>query len=180
MHKVFLLLVIVVCPALSFGQHYLTNSGVLTFFSHAAIEDISASNKKVSSGLNAASKEIAFSVSIRHFVFPKKLMQEHFNEKYMESDKYPTATFTGVVEGYDAKAFGLQQVKARGNLTIHGVTQKVEIPGTMENSKNEIRLKTKFIVRLVDHKITIPTMFWQNIAEQVEVRVEVNYPARTK
>src|SRR5688500_8560062 len=103
MRNVLLLLVIVVCPALSYGQHYLTSNGVITFYSHAAIEDIKASNKKVSSGLNAVSNEIAFSVTIMHFVFPKKLMQEHFNEKYMESEKYPTATFTGKIEGYDSK-----------------------------------------------------------------------------
>jgi polyisoprenoid-binding protein YceI len=177
MRKVLVLLV-VLCPVISYGQHLLTDKGVITFYSHAAIEDITASNKKVSSGLNVASNDIAFSLRIMSFVFPKKLMQEHFNEKYMESEKYPTATFAGKVEGYDPKGAGVQRVKTRGNLTIHGVTRPVEITGTMENLKDEIRLKSKFIVRLEDHKIEIPTMFWQNIAEQVEVRVELSYPIK--
>jgi polyisoprenoid-binding protein YceI len=73
---------------------------------------------------------------------------------------------------------GIQRVRTKGTLTIHGVSQQVEIAGTIENEKDQIRLKSKFIVRLEDHKITIPTMFWQNIAEQVEVRVEVNYPTK--
>jgi polyisoprenoid-binding protein YceI len=178
MFRILLFLVIAGCPLNSRGQHYLTNTGMITFYSHAAIEDITASNKKVSSGLNIASGEIAFSVNISSFIFPKKLMQEHFNEKYMESEKYPSATFTGRVEGYDQKAMGIQRVRTKGTLTIHGVSQQVEIAGTIENENDQIRLKSKFIVRLEDHKIAIPTMFWQNIAEQVEVRVEVNYPTK--
>jgi polyisoprenoid-binding protein YceI len=105
-------------------------------------------------------------------------MQEHFNEKYMESEKYPVATFTGKIEGYNPEIKTAQQVKAKGTLTIHGVSQSVVIPGTLEQVSNQIRIRTKFIVRLADYKISIPTLLWQNIAEQVEVRVDVNYPTK--
>jgi polyisoprenoid-binding protein YceI len=128
--------------------------------------------------LNIATNDVAFSVDIKSFEFDKSLMKEHFNEKYMESEKFPTATFSGKFEGYDARAKGIQQVKAKGNLTIHGRSRTIEVPGTLENLNDRIRLKTKFIVRLADHDISIPTLLWQNIAEQVEVRVDVTYPTK--
>ncbi|HYF69595.1 MAG TPA: YceI family protein [Ohtaekwangia sp.] len=158
------------------AQQYMTHSGTITFYSHAAIEDITAANKKVSSVINPATNEIAFSVPIKSFIFQKELMQEHFNEKYMESEKFPTATFSGTIAGYDHTLSDAQQVIATGDLAIHGIKRQVSVRGTIQNLADQIRVKTKFIVRLADHNITIPTLLWQNIAEQVEVRVEITYP----
>lgn len=157
------------------AQQYMTHDGAVTFYSHAAIEDITAANKKVSSVINPATKEIAFSVPIKSFIFRKELMQEHFNEKYMESEKFPSATFAGNITGYDPTLSDVQQVTATGDLTIHGVKRQVSVSGTIQNLADQIRVKTKFIVRLADYNITIPTLLWQNIAEQVEVRVEIVY-----
>lgn len=178
MCRILFLLILVSGTQVSIAQKYLSRNGFVSFYSHAAIEDITASNKKVSSAINIATSEIAFSVSVRSFQFSKKLMQEHFNEKYMESEKFPDATFSGKFEGYSPDVTGVQNVRAKGNLTIHGVTRAVDVAGTLENGRMQIRLKAKFIVRLVDHNITIPTMLWQNIAEQVEVRVDVTYPVQ--
>jgi polyisoprenoid-binding protein YceI len=103
-------------------------------------------------------------------------MQEHFNEKYLESEKYPKATFSGKLDGFvSTGAPGIQQVKAKGKLAIHGVTKEVEISGTVETTTQHILIKSKFIVRLEDYKIKIPQLMWQNIAEQVEVSVEFTY-----
>jgi polyisoprenoid-binding protein YceI len=99
-------------------------------------------------------------------------MQEHFNEKYMDTEKFPKSTFQGKVTGYDANKSGVQNVKSNGKLTIHGETKEVEIPGTIEKQGDKLVMKSKFIVKLEDYKIAIPQLMWQNIAEQVEVTVD--------
>lgn len=157
------------------AQKYVSESGVITFFSEAAIENIEATNSKATSLLNVSTLEIAFSVPIREFQFDKKLMQQHFNEKYMESDKFPKSTFAGKVEGFIRDKGGLQTVKANGVLTIHGVSKAVEIPGTIEIKNQSVTVRSKFIVNLIDFNIKIPQLMWQNIAEQIEVTVEFTY-----
>lgn len=146
----------------------------IVFFSDAAIEDITAENKKTSGIFNSDNGEIVFSIPINAFKFAKALMEEHFNEKYMESDKFPKATFQGKVEGYD-KNSNSQSAKAIGKLTIHGVTKDVEIPGTMTRQGSKLQMNSKFMVKLADYNIAIPQLLWQNIAEQVEVTAEFDF-----
>lgn len=153
-------------------QKYVVEKSNVAFFSDAALEDIKADNKKASGIFNTSTGDIVFSIPINEFQFKKSLMKEHFNEKYMESDKYPKATFQGKIDGFDANANETQQARANGQLTIHGVTQTIEIPGTIEKKDNKLILKTKFMVKLADYKITIPQLLWQNITEQVEVTGE--------
>lgn len=170
-----LITVLISISTVSFSQKYVIEKAFVSFFSDAAIEDIKADNKKTSSIFNAENGEVVFSIPINEFQFEKSLMQEHFNEKYMESDKYPKSTFQGKITGFDPNAKGTQQAKATGKLTVHGVTNEVEIPGTIEKQGDKIAMKAKFMVKLVDHKITIPQLLWQNIAEQVEVTVDFLY-----
>jgi len=173
--KTILAAFILVCC--SFGgnaQKFITETTDVSFYSHAAIEDISADNKKASGIFNSETGEIAFSIPITEFHFEKSLMQEHFNEKYMESDKYPKGTFQGKIIGFKSAA-GVQQVKASGKLTIHGVTRDVEIPGTIEKKESKLEMKAKFIVKLVDYKIKIPELLWNKVAEQVAVTVDFTF-----
>src|SRR6187551_3969155 len=152
-------------------QKYVVEKGSASFFSHAAIEDIAAKNEKVAGLFNATTGDVAFSIPINEFQFAKSLMKEHFNEKYLESDKYPNSTFQGKVVGFDLNLNQLQQAVANGKLTIHGQTRDVEVPGTIEKQGDRLVFKAKFITKLEDYKITIPQLMWQNIAEQVEVTV---------
>lgn len=156
------------------AQKYVAEKSSITFFSDALIEDIKATNTKGASILNTQNSDLVFSVPIREFQFDKKLMQEHFNEKYMESDKYPKATFSGKLLSFDASQKSNQSVKAKGKLTIHGVTKEVEIDGTAL-SEDKIRLTSKFMIRLADYKVEIPQLMFQNIAEEVEVTIEFIY-----
>ena len=156
------------------AQRFVVETSVVTFFSDAAIEDIEATNKKTTGIFDGSSKQIAFSVPINEFQFDKKLMQQHFNEKYLESEKFPTSTFSGTVEGYDPEKSGEQNVIAKGKLKIHGVTKQVEIKGTIKRDSN-IEMNAKFIVVLKDYKVKIPQLLWQNIAEQVEVTVKFTF-----
>ncbi len=175
MKRSLLLLTLFFITVLGNAQKYVAEKTYVKFFSDAALEDITAENEKTSSIFNAATDEIVFSVPIREFQFAKSLMQEHFNEKYMESEKFPKATFQGKVDGYKADASGMYDAKAIGKLTIHGVTRNVEIPGTIEKKGSNLIMKTKFIVRLEDYDIDIPQLLWQNIAEQVEVTGEFTF-----
>lgn len=156
------------------AQKFVAEKSVITFFSDALIEDITATNSKAVSLFNRQTGEVAFSIPIREFQFEKKLMQEHFNEKYMESEKYPKASFSGVLQNFDGSLSGVQNVKAKGKLTIHGVTREVEISGTAEVG-NKITLKSKFPVKLADYKVEIPQLVFKNIAETVDVTVDITY-----
>jgi len=157
------------------GQKFASEKSTVIFFSKAAIEDITAKNSKASSIFNSETGEIVFSVPIKDFRFAKSLMQEHFNEKYMESEKYPKATFQGKFVDFNAQVNGIQEVKAQGKLSIHGVMKEIDVPGTIENAGKNLIMKSKFIIRLEDYTITRPQLLWQNIAEQVEVTIEFIY-----
>jgi polyisoprenoid-binding protein YceI len=178
MKKTILLLLAVagiICSTSSFAQKFITEKSFVSFYSHATMEDIKAEHTNASSIFNPETGEIVFALPIKEFKFDKALMQEHFNEKYMESEKFPKATFQGKVEGFQKANPGIQQVKAIGKLTVHGVTKEVDLPGTLEVTGNKLQLKSKFIVKLEDHSIAIPQLMWQNIAEQVEVTLEFTY-----
>jgi hypothetical protein len=159
----------------SWAQKYVTEKTFVLFFSDAAIEDITADNKAASGIFNSATGEIAFSIPIKDFEFAKSLMKEHFNEKYMDTEKYPKSTFRGKITGFDANATGTQNVKAAGQLTIHGETKDIDVPGTIEKQGDKFIMKSKFIVKLEDYKVKIPQLMWQNIAEQVEVTVDFTF-----
>jgi polyisoprenoid-binding protein YceI len=112
-------------------------------------------------------------VTIKGFEFDKKLMEEHFNEKYMESDKYPYATFSGKVnETIDYTKNGTYKVTLTGKLDMHGVVKDRTIEGTVTIKDGEISFESKFIVALKDHNIEIPSIVAQNIAETVEVTIK--------
>lgn len=147
----------------------------LTFFSDAPVEDIEAVSTKTRSLFNSKTGEIAFVVPIKSFQFDKKLMQEHFNENYMESHKYPDATFKGKILGYNPAKKGRQKAVARGELYIHGVKKAVEADGTVEFKGGKLHLFAKFPVRVADYNIEIPTLVFYNIAEVVEVTLNGNY-----
>ncbi|MEO5975692.1 MAG: YceI family protein [Chryseolinea sp.] len=155
-----------------FGQKYVATQSDVSFFSHATIEDITADNTKSSAIFDSSTGSIAFVIPISEFRFAKALMQEHFNERYLETEKFPKATFQGKLDGYQHSTTGRQNVTAIGKLNIHGVTKDVSIPGTVVKQDNKILMKSKFIIKLVDYKVTIPKLMWQKIAEQVEVSTD--------
>jgi hypothetical protein len=172
----FLLILLGIGPALSvYAQKFSSEKGQISFFSDAAIEDIEAVNSMVGSLFNAGSGDLVYIVKIKDFKFAKSLMREHFNEKYMETEKFPKSTFQGKLVGFKPGSSGEQKVKAVGTLNIHGVTKNVEIPGTLEFAGGRAVMKSKFTVKLADYSIRIPQLVWQNIAEEIEVRVEFTY-----
>ena len=151
------------------AQSYQSMESEVTFFSSAPMEDIKATNKKATSLYNSATGAIAFVVPIQGFQFRKSLMQQHFNENYLESDKYPNATFEGKVIGFDPNNSGVQEAVAEGTMTIHGVAKKVKINGQISKTAGGLKIETKFPIKVADYDIEIPRVVFYNIAEVVEV-----------
>ncbi len=175
MKRIALLIITLGISIAGFSQKYTTEKTFVSFFSDAVLEDITADNKKSSSIFNAETGDIAFSIPMKEFKFAKSLMQQHFNEKYVESEKFPKSTFQGKIIGFKPDATGVQQVNAQGKLTIHGVTKDIDVPGTIEVQGKKLQMKSKFMVKVADYDITIPQLVFQNIAEQVEVTIDFTY-----
>lgn len=133
------------------------------------MENIEAVNLEGSSIIDMESGRMAFKVPIQGFKFEKSLMEEHFNENYLESDKYPHATFQGKVNNWEESNVS-DSVTATGVLSIHGIEREVTIKGKMEKGPSPT-ISAQFQVRIADHKIKIPKVVFYNIAEIVEVNV---------
>ena len=158
-----------------FAQRYVAENGFISFFSQAPVENIKADNNKVTSLFSAENGTIAFSVPIKEFQFEKKLMQQHFNDKYMESDRFPRSTFAGKVTGYSLSSSGLQSVRAKGKITIHGIVKEIDVPGTLEVKNGNLIIKTKFKVLNKDYGIVIPQILWKNVSEEIEIAIDMTY-----
>ncbi len=155
---------------------YISNDGKLTFYSYAPVEDIFATTEKVGSALNIKTGKIVFKIPINTFQFKNKLMQEHFNENYLESEKYPFGTFIGQVIGpIDASATGAVAYNIEGELKIHGVSQQRKIHGTLEFIDGKIIGHSEFKIKVVDHKIKIPQVIFYNIAEEIMIKLDIEY-----
>lgn len=177
MKKIFLLMAL----ALGFtfqanAQKFGTRKGIITFNSATEKETINATNNSVSAVIDSKSKKIQFAVLIKGFQFRKALMQEHFNENYMESSKYPKATFKGkIVEGdVDFFHVGEFEVMVKGNLTIHGVTKEISFPARISLSKAGAKTTTTFDVVLADYGIKIPSLVKNKVAKVVTINVNAN------
>lgn len=157
------------------AQRYRLSSSEISFYSSAPLEDIAAHNTQAQSIFDISTGEIAFVVPIKGFQFRKSLMQEHFNENFMESDQYPHASFEGKLVGFEANNSSTQQVTAEGKLTIHGMTHDVKIPGEVKVGNGQIQMNAKFPVKVADYEIEIPKVVFYNIAEVVDVTVKFNY-----
>ena len=157
-------------------DRYLTRNGHIKFFSSAPLEDIEAHNYKVLSIVDLSKGQIAVDLLIKAFEFEKKLMQEHFNENYMESSKYPKATFKGKITNISDVNFkkdGTYKVKVSGNLTMHGVTKAIETDGQIIVKGKSITAKATFNVTVADYKIEIPKVVREKIAKEVEIDVDL-------
>ncbi|MFK8005644.1 MAG: YceI family protein [Saprospiraceae bacterium] len=175
----FLLFVSVLFFALGIQEsQYFPRSRAITFTSSAPMEKIEAVNQKATSVIDTESGKMEFAVLIKAFQFEKALMQEHFNENYMESDKYPKAKFKGAIVDISKVDFakdGTYEVTVKGNLTIHGETNEVETTGTFTIANGAISATSTFEIAVADYKIKIPKVVRDNIAKTVSITVDMNY-----
>lgn len=172
MKKIISLSLFILAVNICTGQIFSTKESVITFFSEAPLENIEAINKVGKIILNTSNNELVARVPVNGFIFEKPLMQEHFNENYMESDRYPMALFKGKInEAIDYTKEGVHKVTATGKLNVHGIEKERTINGTLTVKKDEIAMQSEFTIRLEDHKISIPKVVFEKIAETVQVKI---------
>lgn len=162
---------------------YFTRDGFISFFSHTAIEDISARNNKVASVLDMASGQLEFAVLMKAFEFKKALMQQHFNESYVESEKYPKAEFRGKIlniGSVDLTRDGTYPVQVEGALTIKGVTKPLQTNASLMVKGGLPQGIAEFKLKPADYNIEIPSLVRANIAEEILVKVDIPYQPLNK
>lgn len=170
--------IFIICLGLlypSSPQFYQTTSLKINFFSSAPVEDIDANSEEGIMVLNLGNGATSIKVPLRSFHFKKALMQEHFNENYVESEKFPEAIFKGKVENIEELKPGTSAVlNLTGDFTIHGVTKQRNFPISFSLSEDArvLKVSSNFKVACKDHDIKIPKILWQNIAEVVDVEAE--------
>jgi len=158
------------------GQNrYLTKSGAINFYSKAPMEDITADNNQVLSIIDADKGKIAIQILMKSFLFEKALMQEHFNENYVESDKYPKATFSGDILNFEVISETVSKQKVKGNITIHGITKEIVIDANFTKRDDSILVDGNFIIEIDDFNISIPAIVSKKIAKRIKVTFDFNH-----
>jgi polyisoprenoid-binding protein YceI len=180
MKRIFVLSLIVFAGlSVQAGDKIFTKKGKISFYSETAAEKIEAHNNRVTSVYEISTGKLEFSVLVNAFQFEKALMQEHFNENYMESAKYPKATFVGKVTSastIDLKKDGVYEVKADGDLTIHGVTKPISVNGKFTVAGGKVSASSEFEVNLKDYNVKFPSA----VSEIIKLVVAINYEPMKK
>ena len=177
--KVFCLILIVVALSSSSlqAQPLVTRNGYIGFFSKTPMEDIKAENNQVVAAIDLQKKSIAFTALLKSFLFRKELMQQHFNENYVESDLYPKTSFSGSFAGdVNLQKEGSYPIQVKGKLTLHGVTREIAVPAVLQVQNGKMVGTSNFQLVPSDFNIKIPTIVRDKIAERIDVRINVEYP----
>mgnify|MGYP003975198315 CR=1 FL=1 len=169
------ILLFLLCSLQLSAQQYLSKEGYVRFFSEAPMENIEAENHQVAGVIDLRSGEFAFRLKIEDFQFENALMQEHFNENYLESDLYPLSTFTGMIEGLgDLDLSYQQEVEVTGEMLMHGVKHILTLNSTVSLKAEKLKLTADFPIRLADYQIDIPKLVFYNIAEVLDVSIQMS------
>lgn len=173
-----LLLQLISLPAIAQDTLWFTRTGHIYFMSHTDIIDIDANHYQTGSFLNIRSGEIVFSLLMKSFQFTLPLAEEHFNENYVESEKFPKASFKGKILDFDPSklvADADYKVVVGGDLTIHGVTAPVKETGVLRRSGNEIRAVAKITIRLETYNIQVPAIVEDRVAKEIPIDINLKY-----
>ena len=160
----------------SFSQEkFISRNGQIQFIASTPLEIIDPVNNHVSCILDTENGNLVFQMKMISFKFEKALMEEHFNEKYVESDKFPKSTFVGRVQNWDDFNWNgtEQNIVVKGKITIHGIEKEIIVKGVIETSKSTIFLSSSFDVIISDFGIEIPRLVRDKISETVKVEVNV-------
>ncbi len=179
MKKISVLIFINLLGVVAFSQElYITRNGQISFFSKTPLENIEGKNNEVTSMLDTGKGDIVFAVLIKSFHFEKALMEEHFNENYMESGKYPKATFQGKIKNLSTIDFardGTYEATVEGDLTIHNVKHRQTAIGTITVAKGKLLAVSSFKVLVTDYDIEIPSIVSNKITPIIEIRINCQY-----
>lgn len=156
------------------AQKFFTRDARVQFNSDTPLEKIEAVNKSGTAIIDTKTGKMEWKVLIKNFIFEKALMQEHFNENYMESSKFPNATFKGELSDLNSVNFGKDgtyKVKAKGTMEIHGVKKEIEVPGSLTIGGGGVTIKSDFVLACADYNIQIPGVVRDKIAKEIKVAV---------
>jgi len=157
---------------------YFSKTGHVWFYSKTPVEVIEAHNNQVASVISTKTGSLAFEIINKSFKFERALMEEHFNENYIESGKFPKSTFSGKFTDFDVTNFskeGSYKVNVEGDLNIHGVKKHIKTPGTIDIKGGKIYAKSKFIVKPEDYGIEIPGLVRDKIGKNMDITVDIIY-----
>ncbi len=175
MKKIILFLLVAISMS-AYSQKLFTKEGKIYFDATSSLEKIDATNNKVNAVIELSSGKIEMAVLVKSFHFSKALMEEHFNENYMESTKFPKSTFAGVIKDLnkiDLKKDGTNPISINGKLTMHGVTKDITTKGTMAIKGGVATAKCDFKIIVEDFKIPIPGLVKDKIAKEATITVDL-------
>jgi len=172
--RYFPIILFIVFTSMNITTLFSTKNGAVKFVSEAPLEIIKASSKKLNGILDTKSKSFIFKVAMSSLDgFNSPLQKIHFNENYIESDKYPHAKFKGkIIEDINFSKSGSYNVRAKGKFSIHGVEKSRIIKCKLNINGKRITVSSKFTVLLADHDIEIPTIVNQKLAEKINVQIK--------
>ncbi len=176
--KVLVSMLLIASLQLVSAQKYLSKNGHVWFYSHTPMENVEAHNNQVVSVIDASTGDIKFNLLQKAFEFKVALMQEHFNENYMESEKFPKASFSGKITNLSTinfKKAGVYSAEVTGELSMHGITKTITTKGTIEVKGTSIIAVSKFTIAPKDFGIVIPQLVENKIAKEMEVNVDITY-----
>ncbi len=161
-------------------EKYLTKNGTIDFeASVPAFEEVKAKNSSVTAILNTTNGEFASLALMKGFRFKVALMEEHFNENYIDSDEYPKATMKGKIANFDiSQLSGSKEYQFTGTLTLHGKSKEITTPVTLTKDGDSIKLTSKFSVTPEEFDIEIPSVVRKKVAEGVDVSVDFDLVAK--
>ena len=175
--KQILLILLLSSSICSFSQEkYISRNGSIQFIASTPLETIDPINNHVSCILDTENGNIVFQVKMISFKFEKALMEEHFNEKYVESEKFPKATFIGKIQNWDDFSWdeGDQDIVVKGKISIHGIEKEIIVNGIIKTNKINIFLSSSFDITLADFGVEIPKLVRDKISKTVKVEVNMN------
>jgi len=180
MKKIILIFIafIAIGSTVSAQKTFFTKSGYIGFFSSTPLENIEARNNQVVSFIKTEKGAISFGLLVKSFKFKNALMEEHFNENYAETDKFPKAKFKGIITNLsdiDFNKDGTYNAKIKGKLTFHGVTKEVNADGVFVLKGDKLKATSTFYLKPADFDIAIPRIVREKIAKQMTVKVDIDY-----
>ena len=174
MKKLLLFILMVGFITTSFSQKYYTKTGIISFDAGTGLEDIKGINKSSTAAFDVVSGKIQFSTLIKGFEFGSQLMQDHFNENYMESDKFPKSTFSGEINNIKNVNFGLNgtyPVTVKGVIEIHGIKKEITANGKFKIDHGSIGCSSEFIVNMGDFGIVIPGVVSDKLSKTAKINI---------
>jgi polyisoprenoid-binding protein YceI len=181
--KTLLQILFLALPFALSAQKHITKSGYIEFYGKTPLEEIKAGNNQVASILDATTGEIVFQVLMKSFHFERALMEEHFNENYVESEKFPKSVFKGRITNLSDIDFakpGVYTAQVEGDLTLHNITKKISQAGTIEITTDGIVAKSNFKIKPEDYNIQIPAVVRDKIAKEMDVTINMKYNPMTQ